>query len=149
LTYRIRTVEELRVELREARTRFSVREIGRAAGVGRTTVALLLADGAVPRPTTATVRRLSAWLDGVHYDAPPTASPPWPDERAGADAGEPRESREPPRPSGYWHGAAEATVRMLGVAGDELQLLIDSGVLERIGPDAPAAQRPTPRPRDG
>src|SRR5215203_1551414 len=51
---RIRTVDELRSELRLARQRFSPREIGRAPGVSHTTINLLLSDREVPRPTTAT-----------------------------------------------------------------------------------------------
>ena len=108
---RIRTVDELRTDLRLARQRFSPREIGRATGVSHTTINLLLSDREVPRPTTATIRKLSMWLDANADDAPAVA---------------PALSDHPP---GYWQGVAEAVLRMIDAAGVELQSLIDSGVL--------------------
>ena len=114
---RIRTVDELRTDLRLARQRFSPREIGRATGVSHTTINLLLSDREVPRPTTATIRKLSMWLDANADDAPAIGP-------ALAD-----------HPPGYWQGVAEAVLRMIDAAGVELQSLIDSGVL---GPRQPA-----------
>jgi transcriptional regulator with XRE-family HTH domain len=110
---RIRTVDELRTELRLARQRFSPREIGRATGVSHTTINLLLSEREVPRPTTATIRKLSAWLDANGEDVPELV-----EATSVVD-----------RPPGYWQGVAEAVLRMIDAAGVELQTLIDSGVL--------------------
>ena len=120
---RIRTVDELRTELRLARQRFSPREIGRATGVSHTTINLLLSDREVPRPTTATIRKLSAWLDANGEDVPELV-----EATSVVD-----------RPPGYWQGVAEAVLRMIDAAGVELQTLIDSGVLApRNGMGGPA-----------
>ena len=133
----IRSIDELRADLRRVRARLTVREIARAAGVGRTTINLLLADGDAPTPTTATVRKLSAWLDRNGAPAPTPDAPLAPaDEHARA----------------YWQGVTEATLRMLEVAGVQLETMLDSGLLARDGvgdaraDDAELARSPTVEP---
>lgn len=151
MKHRIRTLDELRAELRLARWRFSVRELERASGVGHTTINQLLGTGELRRgPTAATIRRLSAFLDAQAEEEAGDADRPYPVISPLADvretpASSPNPSPSPspspapgasahfeqevPVPAEYWQGVADATLRMLHVASEELRELCDSDVL--------------------
>jgi transcriptional regulator with XRE-family HTH domain len=132
--------ELVRRRLRHAGAYYSAREIGRAAGVGATTVHQLLGGRRLRTPRAETLRKLAAWLDAAFPEDAPASRVSTVDAVA---AGTPRPDQARPAiliaQVARWH---------LTLAARELRRLLDGGAFRHLEPrPEPGVDAPAGSPR--